>query len=102
MSLTIEDAPEESDSDDELCDDERSGIIEDAPEESSENSEHEPVFFAEFHQDVLLLASMQDLIKKNTQHYTDLYELLQNVQYNILLVLPILAALCGFYVGRNW
>jgi len=71
-------------------------------ESESEMGEELPLFTAQFQRDIQLIAAMQDLAQKNTQHYNDLQDFLQNAQYNMLLILPLVTALCGFYVGRNW
>ena len=60
-----------------------------------------PTFSPQINKDILLMVSMQNTIDKNTQLYNDLREFLSNMQYDMLVILPIITAMCGFYVGRH-
>ena len=60
-----------------------------------------PTFSPQINKDILLMVSMQNTIDKNTQLYNDLREFLINVKYDMLIMLPIITAMCGFYVGRH-
>ena len=77
-------------------------LVESDDESEREMGEERPLFTAQFQRDIQLIAAMQNLAQKNTQYYNDLQDLFQNAQYNMLLILPLVTALCGFYVGRNW
>ena len=101
--------------DDDCCGAGRSDFTEDADPEEKESEQGDNtqmdnidfhLFSEQLHKDILHMISMQDIIthglNQNAQHFGDLRAYLNSLHYNLLLVLPIVTALCGFYAGRNW